>query len=67
MDCGGDNMPWMEYKGYQIIYEENNGKVIVKTANYKGIQCTYGKTFDSMNDLKKYIDNGGWAAGSKIK
>ena len=57
-------MPWMQYNGYQIVYEEENGKIIVKTANYCGIQCTYGDTFDSIEDLKEYIDNGGWGAGS---
>ena len=56
-------MPWIQYKGYQITYHEENGKIVVTTANYDGIQCTYGKTFDSMSDLKNFIDSGGWDVG----
>ena len=52
------------YKGYQITYEEVNGKIVVSRAYYHGIQCSYGGVFDSMQDLKDYIDNGGWGAGS---
>lgn len=57
-------MPWVEYKGYHIIYDEEDGKIVVKTANYRGIQCSRGQTFDSISDMKDYIDSGGWSVGS---
>lgn len=55
---------WTQYKGYQITYEIEDGKVVVQTANYNGIQCSYKQIFDSMSDLYEYIDNGGWGVGS---
>lgn len=58
-------MAWTEYKGYHIIYHEENGKIVVTTANYHGIECTYGQTFDSLTELKNFIDNGGWSVGKK--
>ena len=52
------------YNGYQISYEERDGKVIVSSAYYCGIQCSYGHVFDSWADLKRYVDNGGWGCRS---
>ena len=52
------------YNGYQITYEEILGKIYVSRAFYKGIQCSYNAVFDSMQDLKDFIDNGGWSVGS---
>lgn len=52
------------YKGYQITYEEINGKIIVTRAYYCGIQCSYGATFESMSALERFIDSGGWSVGS---
>ena len=54
---------YLSYKGYAVIYEEENGKIIVKTANYGGIQCSYGGVFESVEALKQYIDDGGWGVG----
>jgi hypothetical protein len=56
---------YTEYKGYKILFEEKEGKIIVITANYCGIQCSYGEVFDSKEELKAFIDNGGWSCNQR--
>lgn len=53
----------LHYKDYMINYDEIGGKIHVNSAHYCGIQCSYGKVFDSIDDLKRFIDNGGWGLG----
>jgi hypothetical protein len=52
---------WIQYKGFQITYHEENEKIIVDSAYYNKIQCSYKTTFSSMKELKEFIDNGGWS------
>jgi hypothetical protein len=52
---------WIQYKGFQITYHEENEKIIVDRAYYNKIQCSYKTTFSSMKELKEFIDNGGWS------
>lgn len=54
------------YNGYQFNYEVlPNGKIKVSSAFRGNFQCSYEKVFDSMEDLKKFIDNGGWSLNNK--
>ncbi len=48
------------YKHFMIFYEEQNGKIIVSSIIAHGnFQCMYGtRTYDSLSDVKKDIDNG---------
>lgn len=60
-------MKCTNYNGYQITYTEERGKIVVLSAYYCGIQCSYRHEFDSMQDLKNYVDNGGWSVGLSKK
>lgn len=49
------------YNGYQFTYEIlPDGRVKVSSAFRGNFQCSYGKEFESMDDLKRFIDSGGW-------
>ena len=59
-------MPSFTYKQYFVIYEDKDGKIEVTnaTANYN-FTCFNGrKEFDSISDVKRYIDEGHWDVGS---
>ena len=58
-------MPSFSYKQYLVVYEEKDGKIEVNraTANYN-FNCFVGKKlFDSIADVKAYIDEGHWDIG----
>lgn len=55
----------LDYKNYIVNYDEINGEIHVNSAYFSGIQCSYGKVFGSIEDLKRFIDNGGWGLGHK--
>ena len=58
-------MTSFQYKNYLVLYEIKNGKVVLLSAVADGnFTCSYGgKTFDPVEDLKKYIDSGVWDIG----
>ena len=58
-------MASFRYKNYFVQYEVKDGKVVLSSAVADGnFICSYGgKTFDSVEDLKKYIDSGVWDVG----
>ena len=62
-------MPGIQYKRYFVQYEEKDGKIVVSSAVADGnFICSYGgQSFDSVEDLKKYIDSGAWDVGKKKK
>lgn len=50
------------YNGYKFSYEVlENGKIKVSSAFCGNFQCSYGREFNSMDDLKRFIDGGGWS------
>lgn len=58
-------MPSLMYKQYFVIYEEKGGKIEIHKATANGnFICFDGrKLFDSIADLKNYIDEGHWDVG----
>lgn len=47
------------YKHFMILYDIVDGKIVVKSIIANGnYQCMYGtRTYDSLEDLKRDIDN----------
>ena len=47
------------YKQFMIIYDQEGSKIVVKSIIANGnFQCLYGhRTYDSIEDVKKDIDN----------
>ncbi len=59
-------MPSFYHKQYLVIYEEKDGKIEIHKATASGnFTCFEGKkVFDSISDVKRYIDEGHWDVGS---
>lgn len=55
----------LTYKNYFIRYRIEDGKVVVTSAiaDWNFTCSNGGETFDSVDDLKRAIDNGLWAIG----
>ena len=53
------------YKQYSVMYEEKMGKVIVThgTAQFNFTSFEGYKEFNSIDDVKHYIDEGNWDVG----
>jgi hypothetical protein len=50
------------YKDYSFTYETNSdGSITVYSAFRGNFQCSYKCTFESLEALKRFIDNGGWS------
>jgi len=54
------DMPSIQYKNYFVQYDVVDGKIVVRCATADwNFTCSYGgQVFDSLDDLKKYIDGG---------
>ena len=50
------------YKGYIAHYEIKNGKIIVSSVFYGSQEHDCEHTFDSIGELRRFIDIGGWKA-----
>jgi len=48
------------YRGYIVKYEIKDGKVFTSHVDYCGKQLNSEHVFDSTDEMKKFIDAGGW-------
>jgi len=48
------------YQGYLIKYELVDGKVVVSNVDYDNVQYDSDRVFDSIGELKRFTDAGGW-------
>ena len=48
------------YRGYIIKYEIKDGKVVVSNVDYGDKQFHSDRVFDSIGELKRFTEAGGW-------